>query len=89
MAKTRFDKARRRDGETFASATYAQLRRDITDGQFAEDGKLRMRQLCERYQVGISPVREALNRLSRDGLVRQSDLQGFQWRRSRSLNWTN
>ncbi len=77
MTKTKFDKARRRDGETFASATYAQLRRDITDGQFSADGRLRIRQLCERYKVGISPIREALNRLSRDGLVRQSDLQGF------------
>lgn len=27
--------------------------------------------------MGLSPVREALNRVSRDGLVRQSDLRGF------------
>lgn len=77
MATTRFDKSRRRDGETFASATYAQLRRDIIEGQFPAGGKLRIRQLCEHYKVGISPVREALNRLSSDGFVRQSDLHGF------------
>ena len=77
MAEPRFDKERRRDGETFASSTYARLRADIIAGVFPGGGKLRIRQLCERYDVGISPVREALNRLSRDGFVRQSDLLGF------------
>jgi DNA-binding GntR family transcriptional regulator len=77
MATARFDRARRREGETFASATYAQLRRDIIEGKFPAGGKLRIRQLCAHYEVGISPIREALNRLSRDGFVLQSDLQGF------------
>ena len=77
MNVTAFDKSRRKLGETLASATYLRLRRDITDGVFPPRAKLRVRELCERYDVGMSPVREALNRLLRDGLVEQSDLQGF------------
>lgn len=77
MKKPRFDPDLRPEGETFASVAYARLRGDIISGQFAGGEKLRIRQLCERYGFGISPVREALNRLSSDGFVIQSDLHGF------------
>ncbi|MFT4097270.1 MAG: FCD domain-containing protein [Rhodoblastus sp.] len=77
MKKPRFDPELRPEGETFASVAYARLRGEIISGQFAGGEKLRVRQLCERYGFGISPVREALNRLSSDGLVVQSDLHGF------------
>lgn len=77
MKRPRFEKERRREGETLASAAYARLRSDIIAGGFAGGAKLRIRQLCERYGVGLSPVREALNRLTRDGLVVQNDLHGF------------
>jgi GntR family transcriptional regulator, carbon starvation induced regulator len=77
MKKPRFDPQLRPDGETFASVAYARLRGEIISGIFAGGEKLRIRQLCERYGFGISPVREALNRLSSDGFVVQSDLQGF------------
>jgi GntR family transcriptional regulator, carbon starvation induced regulator len=77
MSKRKFDPATRRAGETLTSSTYALLRRDIIDGAIAAGSQLRVRQLCERYGVGFSPVREALNRLARDGLVQQIDLRGF------------
>ena len=77
MKRPRFEKERRKEGETLASAAYARLRAEIIAGDFAGGSKLRIRQLCERYAVGLSPVREALNRLSRDGLVVQNDLHGF------------
>jgi GntR family carbon starvation induced transcriptional regulator len=77
MKRPRFEKERRKEGETLASAAYARLRSDIIAGGFVGGAKLRIRQLCERYGVGLSPVREALNRLTRDGLVVQSDLHGF------------
>lgn len=77
MKKPRFDPELRPDGETFASVAYARLRGEIISGMFAGGEKLRIRQLCERLGFGISPVREALNRLSSDGFVVQSDLQGF------------
>src|ERR1700761_9055601 len=63
--------------ETFASLAYNQLRRDIVAGRFDPGAKLRIQKLCERYEVGLNPMREALNRLSREGLVTQSDRRGF------------
>ena len=62
---------------TLASAAYERLRREIIGGAFPPGRKLHIRRLCERYQMGLSPVCEALNRVSRDGLVRQNDLRGF------------
>lgn len=64
-------------GETLASRAFQRLRRDIIEGVFPAGEKLRIRPLCERYGVGVSPMREALNRLSRDDLVEQTDLRGF------------
>jgi DNA-binding GntR family transcriptional regulator len=62
---------------TLASAAYERLRREVMTAQLLPGQKLNIRQLCLRYEMGLSPVREALNRLSRDGLVTQSDQQGF------------
>jgi DNA-binding GntR family transcriptional regulator len=69
--------ASRKAGETQASAVYARLRNDVISTAIAPGQKLRVRELCERYGVGLNPVREALNRATNDGLVRQSDLRGF------------
>ncbi|HMN70572.1 MAG TPA: FCD domain-containing protein [Rhodoblastus sp.] len=77
MKQPRFDKDRRKDGETFASAAYGRLRAEIIAGAVPAGARLKVRQLCARYDMGVSPVREALNRLSRDGFVSQSDLHGF------------
>lgn len=65
------------NGATLASQAYERLRQDIINAQYAHGGKLRIQALCERYDVGPSPMREALNRLSRDGLVVQNDHRGF------------
>jgi GntR family transcriptional regulator, carbon starvation induced regulator len=67
----------RKGGETQASAVYARLRRDVISTALAPGQKLRVRELCARYGVGLNPLREALNRATRDGLVCQSDLRGF------------
>jgi GntR family carbon starvation induced transcriptional regulator len=64
-------------GTTLAYKTYLQLRQDIVSGAFAPGAKLRTRALCETHGVGLAPVREALTRLSREGLVRQIDRRGF------------
>lgn len=76
---TRYVKPKPAEGEpaTLASAAYERLRREIIAGDFPPGRKLHIRRLCERYDMGLSPVREALNRVSRDGLVRQNDLRGF------------
>jgi len=39
--------------------------------------RLKTGALCRAYDVGLSPLREALNRASQVGLVLQSDLRGF------------
>jgi DNA-binding GntR family transcriptional regulator len=64
-------------GETLASSTYERLRNDIMQGVHPPGQKLHIRELQARYSVGLSPIREALNRVSRDGLVKQTDMKGF------------
>jgi len=63
--------------ETLASTVYDQLRQDILTVALPANAKLNIRALCERFSVGLSPVREALSRLSRENLVRQADHRGF------------
>jgi GntR family transcriptional regulator, carbon starvation induced regulator len=62
---------------TLTSAVYERLRRDILVGRLAPGEKLRIDALRAAYEVGASPLREALNRLSAEGLVTQEDQRGF------------
>lgn len=62
---------------TRASAVYEQLRADISHGVLEPGSKLRVEAMCTRYGVGASPLREALSRLSAEGLVDRTDLRGF------------
>jgi DNA-binding GntR family transcriptional regulator len=63
--------------ETQASAVYGRLRSDILTTDIPPGRKLLIRELCERYGVGLNPMREALNRAVTEGLVQQADLRGF------------
>ena len=62
---------------TRASAVYERLRDDIAHGVLEPGSKLRVEAMCSRYDVGASPLREALNRLSSEGLVDRTELRGF------------
>jgi len=62
---------------TLATKVYEQLRREIVSGQHPPGAKLHIQSLCNRLEVGLSPVREALSRLSRCGLVQHEDQRGF------------
>ena len=62
---------------TRASAVYERLRSDIAHGDLEPGSKLRVEAMCKRYDVGASPLREALSRLSAEGLVERNDLRGF------------
>jgi GntR family carbon starvation induced transcriptional regulator len=62
---------------TLASAVYERLRDDIITGSQPPTHKLHIRNLCERFAVGLSPMREALSRLSSEGLIKQTDRRGF------------
>ncbi len=62
---------------TLASTAYASLRADLINGVIPAGRRIRIRPLCERLGIGLSPTREALNRLSSEGLVQQDDQRGF------------
>lgn len=64
-------------GQTRASTVYDQLRRDLLTGRLAPGERLTARSLMDRYQAGQTPLREALNRLSSEGLVVVQDQRGF------------
>lgn len=64
-------------GQTRASSLYDRLRRDLLTGRLAPGQRLTARFLMERYDAGQTPLREALNRLSSDGLVTSQDQRGF------------
>jgi DNA-binding GntR family transcriptional regulator len=62
---------------TQASNVYDRLREDLLSGRLAPSRKLQMRVLIEMYQTGQTPLREALNRLTADGLVEVREQRGF------------
>jgi DNA-binding GntR family transcriptional regulator len=62
---------------TITSSVEERLRRDLVRAVFMPGEKLAIDALRERYGAGASPVREALNRLSAEGWVVQSDQRGF------------
>ena len=64
-------------GITRASAVYEALRSDILQGVFKPSEKLRVEMMGQRHGVGASPVREALSRLSDEGLVLRNEQRGF------------
>ena len=64
-------------GDTLTDAAYEALRRDIIHGTRAPGERLRITRLAEVYNVGPTPLREALQRLSADGLVIANGNRGF------------
>jgi len=62
---------------TQASSVYDRLKDDILTGRLQPGLKLRLKDLIERYETGNSPLREALNRLSANGMVVREENRGF------------
>src|SRR5215469_6763641 len=62
---------------TLATSVHARLRHDILRGVFHPGERLRLDALCERYKIGATPLREALNRLSAEELVSREEQRGF------------
>ena len=62
--------------QSVAETSLASLRRDILDLVLAPGSKLRFEDLKRRYLTGSSPLREALSRLTEEGLVVE-DTRGF------------
>ncbi|MFT5439612.1 MAG: DNA-binding GntR family transcriptional regulator [Alphaproteobacteria bacterium] len=77
---TQFDESKssaKTASTTVASSVYDQIRLDILTGDLRPGEKLRSEFLRDRYKAGISPVREALNRLATERLVSREDQRGF------------
>lgn len=62
---------------TQASSVYDRLQQDILSGQLKPGRKLRLKELIQQYNTGNSPLREALNRLSVNGMVIREENRGF------------
>lgn len=75
--KAKAQRSDERSGTTLATSVYDRLRADVLAGRLAPGEKLRTDYLRERYQTGVSPIREALSQLSSDGLVVREDQKGF------------
>jgi DNA-binding GntR family transcriptional regulator len=63
--------------KTLATSVSARLREAILDGELAPGARLGLRELSVSFGVSLSPLREALSRLSTEGLVLIEDQRGF------------
>jgi DNA-binding GntR family transcriptional regulator len=63
--------------KTLSEAVYRRLRQDILWGNLPPGSPLRSDELKRTYDVGISPLREALSRLVSERLVTLSGQRGF------------
>ena len=64
-------------GVTLADQAERRLREEITTNVLPPSSRLRLEELRERYEVGASPLREALSRLVGEGLVEVEGNKGF------------
>ncbi len=67
------------EGETntLAAQAFRQIRGDIISGALAPGMKLHAERLKAQYDIGSSPLREALTRLTANGLVTSEGQKGF------------
>lgn len=65
------------DKSTLAARVYQQLRDDIVLGVLRPGQKLKLDSLKGRYDLGMTPLREALYRLSSSALVTVEERRGF------------
>ena len=63
--------------ETISELAFRKLRHDILRGGHAPGIKLKLELLQAHYGYSSSPLREALNRLSQEGLVLSDERRGF------------
>ena len=62
---------------TYSDYVFDRLRGDLVVGAFSPGARLAVKDLCERYRVGASPVREALHRLAGERFVQFVGQRGF------------
>lgn len=64
-------------GASLTAALAIQLRTEILQGSYLPGAKLRLDDLRQQYGVSLSPLREALARLTAEGLVQTLDHRGY------------
>ena len=64
-------------GETALDAAYDNIRADLLAGSFAPEAKLRVEELCARYGLGPTPIREALSRIAASGMIVATPNRGY------------
>ncbi|PUE33370.1 FCD domain-containing protein [Limnohabitans sp. Jir72] len=62
---------------TLSEQAFQVLRGDVLSGRHAPESKLKVDALQQRYGFSSSPLREALNRLVQEGLVKADERRGF------------
>ena len=62
---------------TLSEQAFQVLRGDVLSGRHAPESKLKVDTLQQMYGFSSSPLREALNRLVQEGLVRADERRGF------------
>jgi DNA-binding GntR family transcriptional regulator len=61
------------------------IKKDIVEGFIKPGGKIVVRELCERYGISGTPVKQALNRLVSEGLVESIPRRGM---RLQAVTWS-
>ncbi|TFZ02606.1 GntR family transcriptional regulator [Ramlibacter henchirensis] len=69
--------ASEQSGQTLSTTIATTLRAAISNGEFAPGSKLRLDELRVMFGVSLSPLREALSRLSAEGFVVMEDQRGY------------
>ncbi len=67
----------RNKSTTLSEEVCRDIRLDILECRLLPGAKLRISDLCDRFDVSLGAVREALARLTADGLVRSEAQRGF------------
>lgn len=67
--------------QTLAELVGETLLRDIVNGDFSGEERLTEEGLCRRYGISRTPVRDALNRLEKTGLIERALPRGYRLKR--------
>ena len=64
-------------GVNLTQSAYEQLRADLLACRISPGNRLKIQELCTRYSVSLGAIREALSRLTSEGLVTAEPQRGF------------
>jgi DNA-binding GntR family transcriptional regulator len=67
----------RTESRTRNEAVFLEIREDILSGVLQPGSRLRFADMCERYRTSVGVVREALSRISEQGLAKAEPQLGF------------